>query len=428
MSAYGAAQHGKEEVRKELGLIALAHRGTFVHQSSQASASHLIGGVLAGLRSRRPAIFNLYTPCPVEHALPDEWAPQSARLALESRAFPFMTYDPDGGDSFADCLNLMGNPAIDDQWPTYELEYVDEDGEEQRMELPLTIADWAATEARFAKHFRPLPTDADDEELVPFHEMIDLPVDERAGLSAFIYTLDDDRKLQRTSVSDEIIELAEDRLQFWSQLRQLGGYEVPEMARDEWEREMEAEFEQRTGALREEYKARLVELETTYPRIVARRIAEGLLRTGNGARTVSDLMAEAEAATDLEPITLTGLAVAPAPPATVAPAAPAETITAAPAVEVLPEVEEEEEEELGIEPYIETARCTTCNECTNLNPKLFAYNENKQAYIKDAKAGTFAQIVMAAELCPADIIHPGTPLNPKEKDLDKWIERAKPYS
>src|SRR3970282_926670 len=40
MSAWGAAQHGKTEVRKELSLIAIAHRGTYVHQSSQASASH----------------------------------------------------------------------------------------------------------------------------------------------------------------------------------------------------------------------------------------------------------------------------------------------------------------------------------------------------------------------------------------------------
>ncbi len=64
MSAYGAAQHGKTEMRKELALIAIAHRGVFVHQSSQASASHLIAGVLRGLQKRRPVVFNIYTPCP----------------------------------------------------------------------------------------------------------------------------------------------------------------------------------------------------------------------------------------------------------------------------------------------------------------------------------------------------------------------------
>ena len=81
-----------------------------------------------------------------------------------------------------------------------------------------------------------------------------------------------------------------------------------------------------------------------------------------------------------------------------------------------------------MDPYIETARCTSCNECTNLNNKMFAYDENKQAYIKDPKAGTFQQLVKAAELCPAELIHPGTPLNPKEKDLEKWIKRAERFN
>ncbi|MGW8266199.1 MAG: 2-oxoacid:acceptor oxidoreductase family protein, partial [Longimicrobiales bacterium] len=36
MSAYGKAQHGKEEVRKEMALIAMAHRGAYVLQTSQA--------------------------------------------------------------------------------------------------------------------------------------------------------------------------------------------------------------------------------------------------------------------------------------------------------------------------------------------------------------------------------------------------------
>ena len=100
--------------RKELALLAIAHRGVYVHQSSQASASHLIAGVLKGLHKRRPALFNIYTPCPVEHGLADDWSQHAARLALESRAFPFLTYDPDAGPTFADCLSLDGNPSIDD--------------------------------------------------------------------------------------------------------------------------------------------------------------------------------------------------------------------------------------------------------------------------------------------------------------------------
>ena len=80
-----------------------------------------------------------------------------------------------------------------------------------------------------------------------------------------------------------------------------------------------------------------------------------------------------------------------------------------------------------IDPYIDSERCTTCNECTNLNRKMFAYNADKQAYVKDPTAGTFAQLVMAAEKCPVGAIHPGTPLNPHEKDLEKWLKRSQAF-
>ena len=86
------------------------------------------------------------------------------------------------------------------------------------------------------------------------------------------------------------------------------------------------------------------------------------------------------------------------------------------------------DEPLVLEAYIDSARCTTCNECTNLNKKMFAYNADKQAYVKDAHAGTYQQLVTAAERCPVSIIHPGTPLNPKEKDLEKWVKRGAKFN
>ena len=60
---------------------------------------------------------------------------------------------------------------------------------------------------------------------------------------------------------------------------------------------------------------------------------------------------------------------------------------------------------------------------------MFAYNAKKQAYIKDPKARhvpAAGHSRRSAVRCA--IIHPGTPLNPKEKDLAKWIERAEPFN
>jgi pyruvate-ferredoxin/flavodoxin oxidoreductase len=87
-----------------------------------------------------------------------------------------------------------------------------------------------------------------------------------------------------------------------------------------------------------------------------------------------------------------------------------------------------EDEAIVLEAYIDSARCTTCNECTNLNSMMFSYNSDKQAYVKDASAGTFQQLVTAAERCPVSIIHPGSPLNSKEKDLAKWMKRAEKFN
>jgi hypothetical protein len=79
------------------------------------------------------------------------------------------------------------------------------------------------------------------------------------------------------------------------------------------------------------------------------------------------------------------------------------------------------------EPYIETPRCTTCNECVLLDGAMFAYNENKQAFIKDPTAGSFRTLVEAAEGCQVAIIHPGRPRDPNESGLEELLRRAEPF-
>ncbi|OGL16083.1 MAG: hypothetical protein A3F92_11765 [Candidatus Rokubacteria bacterium RIFCSPLOWO2_12_FULL_71_22] len=421
MAEFGPGQRGKEETRKELALLAIAHRNVFVVQSSQGAPSHLLAGVLKGLQSRYPTVLSLHCPCPPEHGLADQAAPHAAKLSLESRAFPLLVYDPAAGPRMADRLSLDGNPSIDEPQPTYDLKYVDESGAEQTMELPVTVADWAATEARFRKHFTRISGDGGDEELVPFHEFVSLAPDERAGKKPFLYTLEAGRRLGRLAADTEVVRLAEDRQAVWNLLREMAGLEAPETLASE------AAFEEKLAALRAEYEAKLADLKTRYPWIIARRLAEGLLKAGNGGEALSSLLERVEtlpgpppprgngAATVTAPVATAATTVAAAAPAAVAPAA-----APAPAAE--------RDESLAMEPYIDGALCTACNECTNLNKRMFSYNNKKQAYVKDPRAGSFKELVQAAEKCPVKIIHPGTPLNPKEKDLDKWIQRAKPFN
>jgi pyruvate-ferredoxin/flavodoxin oxidoreductase len=427
MAAWGKAQHGKTETRKELALLAMAHRNVFVLQSSQASPSHLLGGVLRGLQSKYPAVFALNCPCPPEHGLGDDAATHAAKLALEARAFPVMIYDPAAGESLSERLSLDGNPMLDDVWPTYDLRYTDEAGEQQVLELPVTIADWAATEARFRKHFSVVPADADAEGLMRFDTYLAAPVEDRAGKTPFIHALQDG-KLTRLAASKEIVELARDRLHLWHQLKEMAGLEIAESLREGIADEIRGEFELRAGTLKAEQDQALADFKARYPAQVARRMAEGLIRaTGNGKETIADLLGRVQEMRTLEPLKVdvggNGGAAVAAPAAVVAAAA---APAAAPAVAGVAVAEEDEG--FGLDPYIQSELCTACNECTNINKKMFAYNDKKQAYIKDAKAGSFRELVMAAEKCPVAIIHPGTPLNPKEKDLAKWVKRAARFS
>jgi pyruvate-ferredoxin/flavodoxin oxidoreductase len=363
MAAYGKAWKGKSEVRKELGLIGMAHRNAYVMQGSAANVTHLLEGFIEGLNSRRPAMFNIYTPCMPEHGIGDETAEQQSRLALESRAYPLFRFDPDAGTTFTECLDIDGNPAIDEDWPSYTLRYQDEDGREADLELPMTFADFAVTEGRFLKHFRKAPRDTWNENMVPLHEFLELDAEEREDRFPYIWGVDAKNHLMRVMVSEELVRSSQDRLDYWRLLRSMTGTATAGI--DE-------------GAIASRVRAEM-----------AQQLTASLLSLAAGGETAG-LLEATEAA-------------APA----VAAAAPA----AAPAGDYEPV-------------WIDTPECEACDECTKINPKIFAYNDEKKAVVADPRGGPFRDIVRAAEKCTAECIHPGTPFDPSEKDLDRLVERA----
>jgi pyruvate-ferredoxin/flavodoxin oxidoreductase len=80
----------------------------------------------------------------------------------------------------------------------------------------------------------------------------------------------------------------------------------------------------------------------------------------------------------------------------------------------------------GQAPWIESEECTACDECIKINSKMFAYNSNNQAEIKDPNAGSYEDLVKAAEKCTAQVIHPGLPTDPEGQE--KWIKRGEKYN
>jgi len=368
MSPYGKAWHGKEEIRKEMSLIGMAHRTSYILQGNISNVTHLLEGFIDGLNSRRPALFNVYAVCQPEHGVGDDASTRQSKLALESRAYPIMKYNPDEGETFEECLDLEGNPAIEDDWPTYELKYVDEKGDEESMELPMTFADFAATEGRFRKQFRVVPRDAWNDDMVRLDEFLAMDEEERDGLFPYVWGVNAKNQLIRILCSEEMARSAEERLSFWKQLRGIAG-ELDKVDVDAVVNQAKAEMAQRLSST-------LLSLSSSGDvSALADTVSTGAAPAaasagGNGAGAPAG---------DYEPV------------------------------------------------WVETPECTACDECTDLAPKIFAYNADKLVEVVNPQGGSYKDIVKAAEKCTAGCIHPGTPWNMNEKGIDKLIKRAEKY-
>ena len=77
---------------------------------------------------------------------------------------------------------------------------------------------------------------------------------------------------------------------------------------------------------------------------------------------------------------------------------------------------------------VDSQDCTGCGECMLVNPKMFGWNDKKQAVVLDPKGGPFKDCVKAAEKCPARVIHPGSPADPNEKGVEKLLKRAEKFN
>ena len=366
MAQYGKVKKGKSEPRKEIGLIAMAHRNTFVLQSTLANTSQMIEGFIDGLMAKRPALFNIYTTCQPEHGVADDLGVHQAKLVVESRAYPIFQYNPDKGIKAQECFDLSGNPAIDQLWPTYQLKYT-EFGQMKVMDVAMTFADFALTEARFRKHFRKVPRDAWNDNMVILSEFLEMTIEERDGLFPYIWTVDKNQSLTRVLVASPIVESCEERRNFWIMLRDLAG-------------------------IRKE-TTEVVDLEKKIRTEVVGRIAKGLMQLAGDDGSNLIEFATSDAATSIGNEGTNGTANGK-----------------------------------YLAPWLETENCTSCDECTKLNSKIFAYNNNKKAYISNAFGGPYQDLVKAAEKCTAGVIHPGLPADMSAKDIDKWIKRGEKFN
>jgi len=345
---------------RQLASTALALGGAFVMQTPAASLYTLRQNILRGLDFEGPALFSVFSGVNAHTAgLP---AYLVGAAALESRVFPAFTFDPAAGDNWAARFSLEANPEPELDWPMRAFSY--EDAEHQRVNerLPFTLIDFAACDARYARHYARVPRIHWNDDMTPLGESLERKGREAVESVPYLLMVDAEETLQKVIPDEKMIREARRCRAMWNSLQELGG-------------------------IHNSHAAKLLASE----------------------RAAWEESAKADQ------------------PAAHAPAAP---IEAAKAVEAQPAsaiVEEQEPERSSEEAWIETPRCSTCNECIQINNKMFAFDKNQQAYIADINAGTYAQLVEAAENCQVAIIHPGKPRNPNEPGLDELIKRAEAF-
>jgi len=374
-----------------LGYLAVAHREAFVVQSTLADPLHLFAGLERMASAASPAVAVV--------AAPDWSAPVSPWLQLvaarEGRATPCFAYDADAGATWSERFDLAGNPEPEAIWP--------------RREESFTFAHAAALDPSMRAHFRIAAPDIADDALLELDAWLEADEREAGRRLPFIRVVDAAGEVARAVVDRDLTLACRDRRRAWRILQELAGtdnayaHRAAEGARQQ--ALLEAERERRE--LAERHAAEVEEVRSQAAAAAVERIVAVLMGSAT-AQELGDTAALFAAAT-------------PAPAA----AAPAPA-------EAPPEPEQETEEEeadagFREDPFIVSALCTTCEECINVNSRMFHYNGNKQATIADPTAGTFEELVRAAEKCPARCIHPGAPRPDDTSVTDDLIARAARY-
>ncbi len=363
-SAPGAGSFAFGMRSSQLASAAMSFDEVFVLQSVASNLPQLLPSVRKGLHHPGPTLFSVYAGA--DGALPGYLV---CAAAMQSRAFPAFTYDPAAGADLASRFSLENNPQPERDWPVEKFRYADHELRSVTEEVAFTFADFVICDPRYSVHFAPAPRVSWGDSMIAVPGWLESPPQDAASGVPYVMAVDDGDLLCRLVVDEQLIRSTLRCREGWRRLQELSGIRDSRAERL-LARERQAWEEQRQRELQ-----------------------------------------SAPATTPTTPV-------------------PAATAVAGESVQAPPgpaAVEAEEPARNPDEAYIETIRCSTCNECTQLNPRMFAYNDNKQAYIADLKAGTYAQLVEAAESCQVSVIHPGKPWDPTESGLEDLIERAKPF-
>jgi ferredoxin len=383
----------------ELAALTIMRRNAYVFQGGLEAPTRLQKAYAKGLDFPGPVLWNVLLPT---LGVDDKrYNYLNLLAAAESRCFPRLEYLNEANQFACQQLSLADNPAPTDPFSTYDTVAIPATDHHLTPTF-FTVADFLAMNAQGRNELQLLPKA--DSTAIPVADSL-LDHDQNAtGRKVYLWLANPQQLVRQALVPFHWLQWCRGRFEYWRFLQALAG-----VAKGPQPPVTEERAADELATLRAELKARFAQTRSADLQQALVRILYRLLDQEEPLGETLRRISQRET-----PTSTTDAQLGPE--------------TKSVAAVVLQPVGEETPSLAINEAWVDSEDCTSCGDCINALSEVFKYNGEDQAYVYNPHGGTFAQIVAAAEKCPAACIHPGIPQNPDETNLDKWRQRAAKFN
>lgn len=181
----------------DFGYLAIAHRESFVLQSSLAEPSHLLPGLAAMAGTQRPTVAVVSVPVdsPVDS---NAWLADN--ILIQSRALPLYTYAPDAGSRWSERFRLFVPPPAN-----------------------LSAAHAAAVANHLQRYFRIIPASAWSSEQMELDDYLAAYQTRPPLAIPYIWVEGEGGIEQRALITRDLVNYCADRRRAWQLFEELSG-------------------------------------------------------------------------------------------------------------------------------------------------------------------------------------------------------------
>jgi len=258
-------------------------KNSYVFQGSLSDHAVLFNGIAEGIQSTSPALFRVYAPGTEQHDIPGRLWPELCHLAANTRAFPFIKFNPVNYDGLLNsAIQLDANPSYQEDWHSQTLDYTQ--NEENTLQFQLTWADWAYTLTSWKAHFR--PWEEKDGKPVQISEFLKLEQGKSNDHAPVIIRIKDNKLLQFV-VSDQVIKMTRTVQASWRMLRELGGTltKFPVKLKKTVEAELKSQHEKELEELKKDFDRRIKTMEKEQIELIRKKLRDKLVELTNKGAT-----------------------------------------------------------------------------------------------------------------------------------------------